>query len=306
MADKILFVDDEPSVLDGYRRMLHKEFQLDTAGGGEDGLALIKETGPYAVVVSDMRMPGMNGAEFLTHVRKQAPETVRILLTGFASVETAIQAVNEGNIFRFLTKPCEKEVLVKAINQGLELHQSMSAEKQFAKKALIFESASADSDADEVCRWDNGESSTGLPGPSQARIRLAPLFRVDPQAYVVLMKITMLPTIEQRYGEEAAGDYLNFAAQYLMQSLRPEDRLFHWDRDALMAVVRRQMPMAGLRMEMDRIARSSSGCVLDVNGKKIMTACTIAYDLLPVSQYPSINEMLKAFEFRAANQSLMV
>jgi FixJ family two-component response regulator len=306
MADKILFVDDEPSILDGYRRMLHKDFKLDTAVGGEDGLKLIKETGPYAVVVSDMRMPGMSGAEFLAQVRKMAPETVRMLLTGFASIDAAIEAVNEGNIFRFLTKPCEKEVLVHAINLGLELHHSMSAENLLIKKAHFIERATEDSNPVEVCDWDNGDSLTGLPGPSQARTRLAPLFRVDLQAYVVLLKITMLQTIEQRYGEEAAGDYLNFAAQYLMQSLRPEDRLFHWDRDVLMAVVRRQMPLAGLRMEMNRIARSSSGCVLDVNGKKIMTACSIAFDLLPVSQYPSINEMLKAFEGRAANPSLMV
>jgi GGDEF domain-containing protein len=126
------------------------------------------------------------------------------------------------------------------------------------------------------------------------------------QAYVVLLKITMLQTIEQRYGEEAAGDYLNFAAQFLMQSLRPEDRLFHWEKDVLMAVVRRQVTPGSLRMEIDRLMCSSSGCVLDVNGKKIMVTCSIAFDLLPVSQFPSINEMLKSFEVRAANSRLMV
>ncbi len=301
MADKILFVDDEPSVLDGIRRMLHREFHLDIAVGGEDGLELIREIGPYAVVVSDMRMPGMNGAEFLAQVRKLAPDTVRMLLTGFANIDEAIEAVNEGNIFRFLTKPCQKEVLVHALNLGMEQHNSLNAEKQLVKKARIFEHAAEDTDAEQVCLWDNGDSPTGLPGPTQARTRLAPLFRVDLQAYVVLLKITMLQTILQRYGEEAAGDYLNFAAQFLMQSLRPEDKLFHWERDVLMAVVRRQMPAAALRMEMDRLTRSSGGCVLDVNGKKIMTTCSIAFDLLPVSQFSTINEMLKAFEVKAAN-----
>ena len=83
MADKILFVDDEPPVLDGYKRMLHREFAVDTAVGGEQGLAAIHARGPYSVVISDMRMPGMNGAQFLARLRQTAPDTVRILLTGY-------------------------------------------------------------------------------------------------------------------------------------------------------------------------------------------------------------------------------
>ncbi len=82
MTDKILFVDDEPAVLDGCKRMLHREFEVNTAISGEQGLAEIQENGPYAVVVSDMRMPEMNGAQFLSRVRQTAPETVRMLLTG--------------------------------------------------------------------------------------------------------------------------------------------------------------------------------------------------------------------------------
>jgi CheY-like chemotaxis protein len=299
MADKILFVDDEPSVLDGYRRMLHRDFEVDTATGGEQGLELIKGSRPYAVVVSDMRMPGMNGAEFLAQVRQTVPETVRMLLTGYSDMDAAIAAVNEGNIFRYLTKPCEKEVLVKAISLSLEQYHSAVAEKLLVKKALIFERATAVSESEQVCLWDNNEGPTGLPGPSQARSHLAPLFKVDIKSYVVLFKITMLQTIEERYGEEAAGDYLNFAAQFLTQSLRPEDRLFHWSRDILMATVRRQTTQGAVRMEMDRLTLGGGGCVLDVNGKKIMTACAVAFDLLPVSQFSNIDEMLKAFDVRA-------
>lgn len=305
MADKILFVDDEPSVLDGYRRMLHREFEVDTATGGEDGLDLIKGIHPYAVVVSDMRMPGMNGAEFLAKARQLAPESVRILLTGYADMNAAIDAVNEGNIFRYLTKPCEKEVLVKAINLGLEQYRTMSAEKLLVKKARIFERAISDSATAEICLWDNNEGPTGLPGPSQARSYLAPLFKVDFKTYVVLFKITMLQTIEERYGEEAGGDYLNFAAQFLIQSLRPEDRLFHWGRDVLMAAVRRQTTQGTLRLEVDRLTLGSRGFVLEVNGKKIMTACSIAFDLLALSQFTNIDEMLKAFEVRATQVNLM-
>jgi len=137
MADKILFVDDEPAVLDGYKRILHKDFDLNTATGGEQALAEIHEHGPYSVVISDMRMPGMNGAQFLARVRQTAPDTIRMLLTGHADLNAAMDAVNEGNIFRFLTKPCEKEVLGKAITTGLVQYRLVTAEKELLENTLM-------------------------------------------------------------------------------------------------------------------------------------------------------------------------
>jgi ActR/RegA family two-component response regulator len=137
MANKMLFVDDEPAVLDGYKRLLHRDFEVDTAVGGELGLASIQEKGPYAVVISDMRMPGMDGAQFLAAVRKTAPDTVRMLLTGYTDMKAAMDAVNEGNIFRFLTKPCEKDVLGKALTTGLVQHRLMVAEKELLEKTLM-------------------------------------------------------------------------------------------------------------------------------------------------------------------------
>ncbi len=137
MADKILFVDDEPAVLDGYKRMLHREFDVNTAVGGEAGLATIHEHGPYSVVISDMRMPGMTGSQFLGQVRQTTPDTVRMLLTGFTDLNAAMEAVNEGNIFRFLTKPCEKEVLAKAITTGLVQYRLVTAEKELLENTLM-------------------------------------------------------------------------------------------------------------------------------------------------------------------------
>jgi ActR/RegA family two-component response regulator len=137
MADKILFVDDESAVLDGFKRMLHRDFKVDTAVGGEQGLATIREQGPYAVVVSDMRMPDMNGAQFLARVRGSVPDTIRMLLTGYTDLDAAMHAVNEGNIFRFLTKPCEKEVLAKALTTGLVQYRLVTAEKELLEKTLM-------------------------------------------------------------------------------------------------------------------------------------------------------------------------
>lgn len=137
MSAKILFVDDEPAVLSGYERTLHREFEIDTAVGGELGLKAINESGPYAVVISDMRMPGMSGAQFLAKARQTAPDTVRMLLTGYTDLEAAMAAVNEGNIFRFLTKPCAKEVLVAAINSGVKQNELIRFEKELLENTLV-------------------------------------------------------------------------------------------------------------------------------------------------------------------------
>jgi len=137
MINKVLFVDDEPSVLEGYKRMLHREFQVDTAVGGLQGLALIRDDGPYSVVISDMRMPGMNGAQFLSQVRQAAPDTVRMLLTGYTDIDAAMEAVNQGNIFRFLAKPCEKEALIEAINAGVYQYRLVMVEKELLEDTLM-------------------------------------------------------------------------------------------------------------------------------------------------------------------------
>jgi FixJ family two-component response regulator len=137
MASKILFVDDEPPILDGYKRLLYREFEVHTAVGGEQALETMGTAGPFAVVISDMRMPIMNGAQFLAKVRETAAETVRMLLTGHTDLNAAIEAVNEGNIFRFLTKPCEKDVLAKAINAGVAQYQLVTAERDLLENTLM-------------------------------------------------------------------------------------------------------------------------------------------------------------------------
>ncbi|HOM18025.1 MAG TPA: response regulator [Thermoguttaceae bacterium] len=136
MNEKILCVDDEPNILDAYRRTLRKWFNIDVASGGEEALRAIAERGPYAVIVADMRMPGMNGVELLAKVREVAPLTVRMMLTGNADQQTAIQAVNQGHIFRFLSKPCAPEDFANALEAGLEQHRLLTAERQLLTQTL--------------------------------------------------------------------------------------------------------------------------------------------------------------------------
>lgn len=136
MPEKILLVDDEPNVLRACERLLHNRFETDAAVGGAAALANIKTKGPYAVVLSDMRMPEMDGLELLTKVKGLAPDTIRIMLTGYADVKTALSAVNEGNIFRFLTKPCSKETLVAALSAGITQYRLVTSEKDLLEKTL--------------------------------------------------------------------------------------------------------------------------------------------------------------------------
>jgi CheY-like chemotaxis protein len=137
MGDKVLFVDDEPAFLTGYELMLRPDFEVDTAVGGEKALAAIHDHGPYAIVVSDMRMPGMNGVQFLAQVRQAAPDTIRMILTGYADIKAATDAVNEGNVFRFLAKPCEQGVLARAITSGLVQYRLITSEKELLENTLM-------------------------------------------------------------------------------------------------------------------------------------------------------------------------
>ncbi len=136
MNRNVLLVDDEQHVLESYRRILRKNFQLITALGGEMALQIIKSKGPFSVVVTDMNMPGMNGIELLTEVKINAPETTRMMLTGHADFNIAMEAVNEGNIFRFLTKPCRPENLIKVINDGIRQYELIKAEHELLNKTL--------------------------------------------------------------------------------------------------------------------------------------------------------------------------
>ena len=136
MKEKILFVDDEPNVLDGIRRGLRKAFEISTAPGAQAGLDLIEREGPFAVVVSDMRMPEMNGAQFLTKVRERNPECVRMVLSGESDLDAAIAAVNDGSIFRFLRKPCGVDVLTRGVELAIEQHRLIVAEKELLERTL--------------------------------------------------------------------------------------------------------------------------------------------------------------------------
>jgi len=136
ISQKVLLVDDDPALLDAFRRAFRKTHDLHTAISGQDGLKALEKDGPFAVVVSDYQMPGMNGIEFLKVVETEHPEVIRVMLTGNADLQSAVDAVNEGHVFRFLTKPCEAETFAACLKTAFDQYALEQAERTLLEDTL--------------------------------------------------------------------------------------------------------------------------------------------------------------------------
>ncbi len=134
--NRILLVDDEKNVLEAYKRNLSDEFELEIADSGAAALEFFSKDKPFHVIVSDYKMPKMNGVELLEKVRNISPETIQIMLTGQADMEAIINLINKGKIFRFLTKPCSTEDLLFTIKDAVRQYELVSAEKELLGKTL--------------------------------------------------------------------------------------------------------------------------------------------------------------------------
>ncbi len=133
---KLLVIDDEPAVVNALSRTLRGLYDVRTGTSAAEGLAVLGREPDVAIVLSDMRMPGMNGATFLFEARKMAPETVRVLLTGQADMDDVVHAINEGNIYRFLRKPCSPDLMRATLLAAAEQHRLIVAERQLLEQTL--------------------------------------------------------------------------------------------------------------------------------------------------------------------------
>jgi len=136
MHEKILLVDDDQNLVAAMERNLRLKVNLVTALSGEAGLAKMADEGPFAVIIADMQMPGMNGLQLLSEVLKLYPETVRLMLTGNADQRTPVEAVNNGQIFRFLSKPCPVDAVYLALQAGLQQYRLITAERELIEQTL--------------------------------------------------------------------------------------------------------------------------------------------------------------------------
>ena len=136
MNNKILCVDDEEAILRGFKLNLRNSFELHFASDGREGLDVFKREGGFAVVLSDMRMPQMSGSEMLQEIKKIDSEVVTVLLTGHTDFESAMSAVNDGNVFRMLSKPCPPAILNKTLKDALEQYNLVVSKRLLLDQTL--------------------------------------------------------------------------------------------------------------------------------------------------------------------------
>lgn len=133
---QILCIDDDAGVLEGLELVLYGISDVHLAESGAEALEIAKRLPRLSVVICDMRMPVRNGAEVLEDFCAAHPDAVRILLTGYTDVSAAIAAINQGRIFRFLTKPCSSAVLLSSVQDALRQHELISAERELLEQTL--------------------------------------------------------------------------------------------------------------------------------------------------------------------------
>lgn len=134
---RVLFVDDEQDFLAAIARSLRSsQFEVTTASSGAAALEILRTKGPFAVLVSDLKMPGMGGVELLRQARSIAPDTCRVLFTGQLDIEHALSAVNDGAIFRFMVKPCAIIVVATTIKAAADQYRLVTAERVLLEQTL--------------------------------------------------------------------------------------------------------------------------------------------------------------------------
>ncbi len=223
---KILIVDDEINILQAMKRQLHGKFDIDIANGGAEALALINEVdSAYAVVISDMNMPGINGLELLEFFKIQAPDMIRIMLTGNADQETATNAVNQGEVFRFLTKPCSKENLIEVINLALECHE----DRKRSQEKIKFMMNHAETLASELSFTKNSDAITALPNRNSFETYLKDTFddskNTNMEHSLCYIDVDQFNVINDVCGHDAGDDLLLQVADKIRQNIDHSDML---------------------------------------------------------------------------------
>jgi DNA-binding NtrC family response regulator len=125
----ILLVDDEPEILFSLRGLLRREFDLHTANSGAEALEVMHRQ-PIHVIMTDQRMPEMTGVELLQRARGESPEAIRIVFTGYADIKAVIDAINQGQIYRYLTKPWDPDELLALLHQACDHHDRLAERRR--------------------------------------------------------------------------------------------------------------------------------------------------------------------------------
>jgi DNA-binding NtrC family response regulator len=156
----VLLVDDEPEILFSLRGLLRKEFDLHTATSGAEALEILRRQ-PIQVIMTDQRMPEMTGVELLRRARGECPEAIRIIFTGYADLKAVIDAVNQGQIYRYLTKPWDPDELAAVLHEACDYFDRITERRRLLREIR-----------DQVARWQPLLPATEAQAGSELLTRL--------------------------------------------------------------------------------------------------------------------------------------
>lgn len=212
MNAKVLLVDDDNKVLQGLARHLRGRFGVLTANGGAQALELTDSDPDIAVVVADMRMPGMSGIELLAALRERSPDMVRLMLTGDTDLDTAARAINEGSIFKFLTKPCAPDKLVGTISESVNEYRKIRRQKQLEQELRDF------AYTDELTKVNNRRRFLEL-----AQVELKRARRFSHPLSIGMIDLDQLKEINDKWGHGAGDEVIAGVAQIALNTVRDVD-----------------------------------------------------------------------------------
>ncbi len=234
MSNTVMLIDDEPHILAAYQRRLGKQFDIVTADSPKKALELIESHGPFAVVVSDLRMPGMDGVTLLKTIRDMSPETARIMLTGYGDLGSVVEAVNEGRIHKYLTKPTPAGVLAESIREAMAYHAQQTS-MQAAAGRLTTEAVRHRTTQQKAQRID---ATTGLPNRKstlEALERKIERHAEDGGVFtVVVVDIDNFTKLNATWGAEAGDQVLSVVADRLASVLDEGGVIGRWGSDSIL------------------------------------------------------------------------
>jgi DNA-binding response OmpR family regulator len=313
-SQRVLLVDDDPNLLAAIDRHLRKRFEVVTAAGGHQALTAIEENGPFGVVVSDLQMPGLNGMRFLAKAREKMPDMVAVILSGNANIDAVLEAMNEGRIFRFLTKPCDTEVLAAAIEAGLERHavntaerrlfesdsastmvaafrtikeMAAKAENSFDKLAIDANKAIAQAKADAVepipsANEMSSDPATGLPDWNAAQHAIRAIIKADYDAYLAIFHIARYDYTCYRYGAEIGNQILLICGQHAASDISPGLPVFRWKGPILLALIVSKESQATVRNAVHNFASVVRHQYFQTPSRTVYLQVRMSCDMMPL------------------------
>jgi len=268
VRNKILFVDDEEYLLSSIERQLRNQFNIETCSSAAEALNRINNNN-YSVIVADYHMPGMDGVEFLAKTKVIAPKTVRILFTGKADLNVAISAVNEGQIFKLLSKPYSTEKLISVLRQALGHYKLFVQAEQNEFMALH-------------------DTLTGLPNRvyilQKLTDALALAKRTKSIVGILFLDLDGFKIVNDQFGHETGDKLLKMAAQIFKGSIRETDTAGRYGGDEFVIILQNLNAGQEAGISAQRIIDSFSAAV-EIDGNKCRVGSSIGISIFPADTH---------------------